>query len=619
MPPAAPAGGAAAAAGFDLTSAAEPEPEGPAERAAAQKAAPAEVTQPASAAADEALKEEIAAALLQLHVSVGADVVREIYETVVRLPLHDQPYVLYLTAASQAGVLWNHSKLALIGDGRGGKTRFYLNISGQPVEGPVPSTIGVNHVKLSCVSLCTGEEAGKWVQHEQEVGAETANALAAACHSMQSGDASSREDAGTMSDSVGALLARPNTRDAAAAAAAAGSGSALPAAAALAGAAAAAGPATAAATAVAEGAEEQGAEEQEEAAAAPAAMEPELEHQATADCLAGKSVSEAEPQTASTALSLVAEAAGHQVEDAPPRPLNAQQLEDVIKRMPGGAKRLNSLFLEGWDYGGQPIFMTLHHLYMTRYSIFCLLFDMRQLVPNAEERFPGAFPGVAPGVSPQQHALKVLRFWLNSIVVHTAGTEQDDELCAPFVLVGSHKDIVTSAQDHMAISKLLHETFGSHPAWPNLQRNQTQIGQQKNLMFFFPLDNLAGQEDPVFSTVLATVEAAVRKEKYVNRRVPITWYKLYDELQKIVNGGQPTISFSDAVALAEHVGLRVGGKQTELKALLRYCPFPSRSVLAPVQSQLAVLLWFFLTVALCARWMFVLSHRAAGSCTSWAS
>eukprot|EP01044_Picomonas_judraskeda_P014895 COSAG03_NODE_2425_length_2785_cov_1.379747_3_plen_400_part_00 len=171
MQPAAPAGGAAAAAGFDLTSAAEPEPEGPAERAAAQKAAPAEVTQPASAAADEALKEEIAAALLQLHVSVGADVVREIYETVVRLPLHDQPYVLYLTAASQAGVLWNHSKLALIGDGRGGKTRFYLNISGQPVEGPVPSTIGVNHVKLSCVSLCTGEEAGKWVQHEQEVGA----------------------------------------------------------------------------------------------------------------------------------------------------------------------------------------------------------------------------------------------------------------------------------------------------------------------------------------------------------------------------------------------------------------------------------------------------------------
>ena len=105
----------------------------------------------------------------------------------------------------------------------------------------------------------------------------------------------------------------------------------------------------------------------------------------------------------------------------------------------------------------------------------------------------------------------------------------------------------------------------------------------------------------------------------MNRRVPITWYKLYDELQKIVNGGQPTVSFSDAVALAGDVGLRVGGKQTELKALLRYCPLQSRSALAPVQSQLAVVLWFFLTVALCARWMFMLSHRAAGSCTSWAS
>ena len=84
----------------------------------------------------------------------------------------------------------------------------------------------------------------------------------------------------------------------------------------------------------------------------------------------------------------------------------------MIKRLPGSAKMLNSLILEGWDLGGQPIFAVLHHLYMTRYSFFCLLFDMRQLVANAEQRFPDAFPGVPAGVSALNHCMGVLRFWL---------------------------------------------------------------------------------------------------------------------------------------------------------------------------------------------------------------
>ena len=252
----------------------------------------------------------------------------------------------------------------------------------------------------------------------------------------------------------------------------------------------------------------------------------------------------------------------------PPK-ITAAQVED-IRRLAGTLKTRDSLIIEGWDLGGQPIFAILHHLYMTRFSLFCELFDMRHLVPDAEQRFPDAFPDVPHGVSPREHALGAMRFWLNSIVVHTAGADPEDDFCAPFVLVGTHKDIVQSTQDHMQISKLLHDTFGSHPAWPKLQRNRTQTGGTKNLLWFFPIDNTAGHADPVLGMLLAVIEKAIREEKYVHRRIPISWYGMYDELKRVLNSGQPTISFSRAVELGAAAGLQIGGEQTELKALLRF-------------------------------------------------
>ena len=63
---------------------------------------------------------------------------------------------------------------------------------------------------------------------------------------------------------------------------------------------------------------------------------------------------------------------------------------------------------------------------------------------------------------------------------------------------------------------------------------------------------------PDDASLLAAIEAAVRDEKYVHRRVPIPWYQMHDELQKLLASGQPTVSFSRAVELATSVGLPVG-------------------------------------------------------------
>jgi len=80
-----------------------------------------------------------------------------------------------------------------------------------------------------------------------------------------------------------------------------------------------------------------------------------------------------------------------------------------------------------FDYGGQTVFNVIHHLFLTRYGVYTLVFNMEQLVSED------------PAV--REHCLSTISFWLNSIVVHTWDT--NTETMAPMVIVGTHKDIVT--------------------------------------------------------------------------------------------------------------------------------------------------------------------------------
>ena len=434
------------------------------------------------------------------------------------------------------------------GPGRVGKSHMHNNVAGKPVQGPLASTVGMEAVTLECAAMRTGDATGQWSQHQDTGDSQVVQALAAACANEQA--VPDRPSAGSISDTVGTLLARPSTRDPAVAASSTGTG--------ISSAASAGTSAKSSTQPEPEPAFARAAKQQP-----PAAAEARHKPAPQAQPHPARAENRSKPPVAAAATAPAAKSA-----DLPK--ISATQAE-AIRRLAGNLKTRDSLIIEGWDVGGQPIFAVLHHLYMTRYSFFCELFDMRQLVPDAEQRFPDAFPDVPHGVSPRKHALAALRFWLNSIVVHTAGAEQEDDLCAPFVLVGTHKDIVQSAQDHMQISKLLHDTFGSHPAWPKLQRNRTQTGGQKNMLWFFPIDNTAGHADPVLGMLLAVIEQAIREEKYVHRRIPISWYSMYDELQRVLNSDQPTISFKQAVELPQLLDCKPAENRRSSKPCCGFC------------------------------------------------
>jgi hypothetical protein len=77
--------------------------------------------------------------------------------------------------------------------------------------------------------------------------------------------------------------------------------------------------------------------------------------------------------------------------------------ELVAKCLSDGIHTESKLILSVFDYGGQSIFNVIHHFFLTRYGVYLLVFNMEWLGGDAVQR----------------NCLDYLRFWLNSVVIHT--------------------------------------------------------------------------------------------------------------------------------------------------------------------------------------------------------
>jgi GTPase SAR1 family protein len=202
--------------------------------------------------------------------------------------------------------------------------------------------------------------------------------------------------------------------------------------------------------------------------------------------------------------------------------LNANK-EEVIKRMNmelstlrTGAKE--ALRISLWDFGGQDKFFGIHHLYLSRYCVYLLVFNMKWLRPDS--RF-------------KEECLEYLSGWLNSITMHAV--DPKDKSLAPILIIGTHKDEVPSPEAHDNISQLLDERFKHHRAWSHVERFKKGQGKDGRAnLWFFPVDNTGklsgGGMDPVIKEMQSTVLEVVGREKYVNHKVPYTWLKTHEAL-----------------------------------------------------------------------------------------
>jgi len=216
------------------------------------------------------------------------------------------------------------------------------------------------------------------------------------------------------------------------------------------------------------------------------------------------------------------------------------------------------------DFGGQEVFYTLHHLFITRFCVYVVTFNMEWLWEDASNK----------NFKPDE-CLSFLRFWLNSIYVHAQSplgyTGRD---VAPIILVGTRKDKIFSPADHSKISRLLYDKLHLNPAFEfviKFKEGESHEGANRGL-WFFPVSckKREGKQDPVLHSLRMYIQNAVQAEEYMKLMVPIEWLRVMDRLQQMTD---KFTSFSAVAGIATKCGLPsvpTLSPEEELLALLKH-------------------------------------------------
>mmetsp|Transcript_54462 Transcript_54462/g.88213 ORF Transcript_54462/g.88213 Transcript_54462/m.88213 type:complete len:1184 (+) Transcript_54462:4197-7748(+) len=207
-----------------------------------------------------------------------------------------------------------------------------------------------------------------------------------------------------------------------------------------------------------------------------------------------------------------------------------------------------ALRLSCWDYGGQDTFYGLHNLYIGRKSVYVIVFNMQWFLPDVD-------------TGKLKFHLGFLVFWLNTIAANAV--DPSDGSVAPIVLVGTHKDVVGSAEQHQHISKLLILTFSNTSVWAYVHQFQ------KESLAFFPIDNSMGSKDPVMLHVKEVVHKAVMAEKYIQEKVPFVWLKVLQHLHGEVSKGKSVLKLDQVVDICNEFGMETAIDDTRLLFMLK--------------------------------------------------
>jgi GTPase SAR1 family protein len=242
-----------------------------------------------------------------------------------------------------------------------------------------------------------------------------------------------------------------------------------------------------------------------------------------------------------------------------------------------------------FDYGGQSVFNVIHHLFLTRYGVYALVFNLEQLA--------------SPDVTVREGCLATLSFWLNSIIMHTY--DEVTGKTAPVFIVGTHKDVVPSAAEHQHVSELLERRFGQSVAWPSVvpyvdttAAATASMGATTNAdvgpagadvegaaaaasvadtenesatedshavphgseasppttrtLCFFPVDNRRGRRDTTIGALMRAIEASIDDSDYVHAEHPLTWLRTMDRL---TSSGQVYLSLHEVTEIATECGV----------------------------------------------------------------
>lgn len=203
------------------------------------------------------------------------------------------------------------------------------------------------------------------------------------------------------------------------------------------------------------------------------------------------------------------------------------------------------------DFGGQDVFYSLHHLYLTRESVYLVVFNMACMVGN----------DCSPSTIKQ--CKSYLSFWLNSIYLHARRHQEAgiDGSVAPIILVGTRKDVISSPKQHELISRMLYDEFHLSPAFKSVIPFHDGVASSgSGLLHFFPVDNRLKQSeldsvDDVVANIQACILKQLEKEDYLSSNIPLSWLRAFDALMTEKSSGRPYLPLHTVQDIAAKCGL----------------------------------------------------------------
>jgi GTPase SAR1 family protein len=188
----------------------------------------------------------------------------------------------------------------------------------------------------------------------------------------------------------------------------------------------------------------------------------------------------------------------------------------------------SDLIVKLFDFAGQDVFNCLHAYFLTRHGAYAIVFNMNWLASSSTN---------------SAGALEYLSFWLNSVAMNT---KTENQKTAPIFLVGTHKDQISDADEHVHISELLDATFAYSAAWSSIVENE------ESCLVYFPVDCTLGSADSTMVRLMSLMEQSIRASDYLQIKRPLPWYESLDALQQL---SSPTISFLEAKDKAVQCGV----------------------------------------------------------------
>ena len=192
------------------------------------------------------------------------------------------------------------------------------------------------------------------------------------------------------------------------------------------------------------------------------------------------------------------------------------------------SKKEPTLHLNTYDFAGQKEYRPMHHCFITRRSIYLVVFNLQNLIASGQE-------------GGRSESLEEIRYWLNSIHAHIYSGSDDEKMKRVF-LVGTHMSPKNPEQGKQIteeelerIHQLLEDTFYNEDHH-NRFTNHLQFPGPNNRIFAAIENSYDGPDERKTSGAEALQQKLTETSKcleFLKEEYPLLWLRFEAQLMRM--------------------------------------------------------------------------------------